>query len=79
VASTSSGRTGAMGMLQVISQVMSQGSWLVGYSLQVLKGVVSAGCCARGAFCSWVLVLGVLVPGVLALSVTGTRSPGSPK
>jgi hypothetical protein len=45
-------------MLQAILQVMLQGAGPVGYYLRVVKGVVSAGCCACGAFCCWILVPG---------------------
>jgi hypothetical protein len=45
---------GAVGMLQV----MLQGTGPVGYYLQVLKGVMSAGCYAYRAFCSWVRLVG---------------------
>jgi hypothetical protein len=77
-ANMSSGRAGAVGMLQAILQAMLQGAWPVDYSSKVLKGVVSAGYCACrafwtsflgivlaacGAFCSWVLVLGHFIPG----------------
>jgi hypothetical protein len=60
-ASTSSGRAGAVGMLYATLQVRLQGAGLVDYYPKVLKGVMSTGCCACGAFCSWVLILGVLV------------------
>jgi hypothetical protein len=64
-------------MLQAIFQVMLQGAWPVGYSLKVLKGVVSARYCACGPFCSWVLVPGVLIPGVLAPTVPALGRCGS--
>ena len=63
-ASTSSGHADAVGMLQAILQVMLQGAWLVDYYPKVLNGAVSAGCCACGPFCSWVLVPSVQIPGV---------------
>jgi energy-converting hydrogenase Eha subunit G len=36
-----------VGILQAILQAMLQGAGPVGYCLKVLKGVISAGCCAR--------------------------------
>ena len=60
VASTGSGRAGAMGILQAILQAMLQGPGPVGYCLKVLKGIISAGCCARClvGVCSWILAPG---------------------
>ena len=61
-ASTSSGRAGAVGMLQAILQVMLQGAGPVGYCLKVLKGV---------DIC-WVLCLlldGRFVPGSSFLGI----------
>jgi hypothetical protein len=43
VASTSSRRAGAMGMLRAILQAMLQGTGLIGYCLKVLKGIISTG------------------------------------
>ncbi|PMD15274.1 hypothetical protein NA56DRAFT_349943 [Hyaloscypha hepaticicola] len=60
VASTSSGSAGAVGILQAILQAMLQEAGPVGYCLNVLKGIISAGCCAR-------CLLGVLFLGVLFL------------
>ena len=36
-----------MGILQAILQAMLQGAGPVGYCLKLLKGIISAGCCAR--------------------------------
>jgi hypothetical protein len=36
-----------VGILQAILQAMLQGAGPVGYCLKVLKGIISAGCCAR--------------------------------
>jgi hypothetical protein len=58
-ASTSSGRAGAVGMLQAILQAMLQGAGPVGCCLKVLRGVLLIGRSACRAFCSWVLVPGV--------------------
>ena len=49
-----------MGILQAILQAMLQEAGPVGYCLNVLKGIISAGCCAR-------CLLGVLFLGVLFL------------
>ena len=58
-ASTSSGRAGAVGMLQAILQAMLQGAGPVGCCPKVLRGVLLIGRSACRAFCSWVLVPGV--------------------
>jgi hypothetical protein len=78
-ASTSSGRAGAVEMLQAILQVMLQGAGAVGYCPKVLKGIISARCytcCLRG-----VLFLGVLFldprSWVLCLLLVGRFVPGS--
>ena len=64
----SSGRAGAVGMLQA----MLQGAGPVGYCPKVLKDILLS-----GRFVPGVLVPGVLVPGIRGLGVTGTGSPGS--
>jgi hypothetical protein len=52
-ASSSSGRAGAVGMLQAILQAMLQGAAPVCYCPKALKGIVSAGCFTCRMFCSW--------------------------
>ena len=61
---------------------MLQGIGPVAYYPKVLKGVVSAGCYACGAFCYWVLVPGHWVLGVAltwsvksGVAITDTGSP----
>jgi hypothetical protein len=72
-ASTSSGSASAVGILQAILQAMLQGAGPVGYCLKVLKGIISAGCCARylvgvlfldpRSWILWLLLCGRFVPG----------------
>jgi hypothetical protein len=46
-ARTSSESASEVGILQALLQTMLQGAGPIGYCLKVLKGIISAGCCAR--------------------------------
>jgi hypothetical protein len=73
-----------VGILQAILQAMLQGAGPVVYYLKVLKGIISAGCCARclvgvlfldpRSWILWLLLRGRFVPGSSFLDIVVTAS-----